>query len=172
LVDLPKNSWKSSLKQLKIEVTLVRMTSEGELKILIFFLFIWMPSLLWAAPPWEVEIAFPKLVFDQPVDLQSPQDGTNRLFVVERKGRILVFSNNPSTTKYNVFLDIQNEVNSRGGEEGLLGLVFHPEFFKNGYFFLNYTSKKPKKTVISRYQVDPKNPNQILPQSGKKNNRN
>jgi glucose/arabinose dehydrogenase len=42
-----------------------------------------------------------------------------------------------------------------GGEMGLLGLAFHPDYQENGYFYVNYTRVKPngQETVIARYQV-------------------
>ena len=136
--------------------------------IVIFaIIFLLIPWPLFSSE-WQAELAFPKLVFHQPVDLQTPRDGTNRLFVVERKGRIWVFPNNQDMSKTNLFLDIQTKVNSHEEEEGLLGLAFHPEFFKNGFIYLNYTSKSLKKILISRYQVDPKNPNQVNHQSEQK----
>lgn len=106
---------------------------------------------------FSLEEAFPYLTFSNPVDLQSPRDGTNRLFVVEQQGRIIVFVNDRNTTTKKVFLDISDRV-SWGGEMGLLGLAFHPQFSSNGYFYVNYTANNPRRTVISRFRVPPTNP--------------
>ncbi|MEJ5306626.1 MAG: PQQ-dependent sugar dehydrogenase [Ignavibacteria bacterium] len=106
---------------------------------------------------FSLEEAFPYLTFSNPVDLQSPRDGTNRLFVVEQQGRIIVFVNDRNTTTKKVFLDISDRV-SWGGEMGLLGLAFHPQFSSNGYFYVNYTANNPRRTVISRFRVSPTNP--------------
>ncbi len=106
---------------------------------------------------FSVVEAFPNLVFSNPVDLQSPRDGTNRLFVVEQQGRIIVFENNSNTTLKKVFLDITDRV-AWGGEMGLLGLAFHPQFETNGYFYVNYTASNPRRTIISRFKVSTTNP--------------
>lgn len=101
--------------------------------------------------------AFPNLSFSNPVDLQTARDGTNRLFVVEQQGRIIVFENNHNTTAKKVFLDITDRV-AWGGEMGLLGLAFHPQFSSNGYFYVNYTANNPRRTIVSRFQVSSTNP--------------
>lgn len=110
----------------------------------------------------EVQLtnAFPNLSFTQPVDLQAPGDGTGRLFIVTKPGIIYVFDNDPGVESSGVFLDITDEVNDVGGEEGLLGLAFHPNFTENGYFFVDYTASDPKRTVIARYSVSNTNPDQ------------
>src|SRR5215210_2104494 len=63
-------------------------------------------------------------------------DGSNRLFIVERPGIIKVLQSGSTTPT--VFLDITARVLS-GGEQGLLGLAFHPNYETNGRFFVNYT---------------------------------
>ena len=118
-------------------------------------------------PNYEFELAFPNLTFEDPVGIYRPEDGTNRLFVLEQPGKIKVFENISTVTDYDVFLDITNLVNQDGGytEEGLLGLAFHPNFSENGYFYVNYTDYSPKRNVIARYSVSSSNPNQADPQS-------
>lgn len=106
---------------------------------------------------YSVEEAFPFLTFSNPVDLQSARDGTNRLFVVEQQGKIFVFQNDRNTSTKKVFLDITDRV-SWGGEMGLLGLAFHPQFQTNGYFYVNYTANNPRRTVVSRFRVSSTNP--------------
>lgn len=105
-----------------------------------------------ASAQFRLENAFPKLTFLQPLDLQSPRDGSNRLFVVTQKGIIYVFENDSSTTGKKVFLDISDEI-VYGGEMGLLGLAFDPGFKDNGYFYVNYTAPSQLRTVIARYRV-------------------
>jgi glucose/arabinose dehydrogenase len=97
-------------------------------------------------------VAFPALTFRRPVDLQQPNDQTDRLFVVEQEGIISVFPRNAPTAK-KTFLDIAARVDDAGTEEGLLGLAFHPQYKTNGYFFVNYTASNPERTVISRFKV-------------------
>jgi len=98
--------------------------------------------------------AFPKLSFNSPVDFTHANDGSNRLFVVEQRGVIQTFENNINTETKSVFLDIVSRVSS-GGEMGLLGLAFHPNFKNNGFFFVNYTRNSPRRqTVIARFKVN------------------
>lgn len=73
--------------------------------------------------------------FSQPIDIQSA--GDDRLFIVEQAGRIKVL-NADGTTNATNFLDISSQISS-GGERGLLGLAFHPEYATNGFFFVNYS---------------------------------
>jgi len=112
---------------------------------------------LTAIAQYNFEIAFPNLTFSSALDLQNAHDGSNRIFVVEQSGIIKVFpnQNNISTTK--TFLDITDRVTS-GGETGLLGLAFHPNYKNNGYFYVNYTATNPLRTVISRFSISGSNP--------------
>ncbi len=107
----------------------------------------------------ELEVAFPNLSFENPLDLQDAKDNTNRLFVVEQPGVIRVFANESTVTTTKVFLDIRDRVDY-GGEKGLLGLAFHPDFKNSGYFYVDYTAPNPLRTVIARYHVPPQTPDQ------------
>ncbi len=106
---------------------------------------------------FSLENAFPNLSFNDPLDLQNSGDGTDRIFVVERAGRIKVFPNSSTVTSLKTYLDITDRV-SGGGEMGLLGLAFHPDYENNGYFYVNYTVSNPRKTRISRFKVSSENP--------------
>jgi glucose/arabinose dehydrogenase len=105
--------------------------------------------------------AFPSLSFKKPVDFQNANDGSNRLFVVEKSGKIHVFNNTRDANETLIFLDISHLVSEEGNEMGLLGLAFHPQFASNGYFFVDYTTNSPRRTVIARYQVYSSQPNQV-----------
>ena len=106
---------------------------------------------------YNFEVAFPNLTFSSALDLQNAGDGSNRLFAVERAGRIKVFLNESTVNTTKMFLDITDRVTS-GSETGLLGLTFHPNYESNGYFYVNYTAPNPLRTVISRFQVSSTNP--------------
>jgi len=69
---------------------------------------------------------------NSPVYVTNAHDGSNRLFVIEQPGRILVLQ--PGSSAPAVFLDIRNRV-SFSGEQGLLGLTFHPRVFSEPSFF-------------------------------------
>ena len=88
--------------------------------------------------------------FDRPVLVTNASDGINRLFVVEKPGRIVIVRD--GAKQATPFLDIQPLVGSGGNEQGLLGLAFHPGYASNGWFFVNYTDLEGN-TVIARYQV-------------------
>jgi glucose/arabinose dehydrogenase len=102
----------------------------------------------------QIENAFPNLSFSAVTDIQAPPDGTDRLFVLERAGRIRVFDADSTTAETTTFLDIQDQVDTRG-EGGLLGLAFHPEYAQNGQFFTYYITSRngPFRSVVSRLTV-------------------
>jgi glucose/arabinose dehydrogenase len=95
-----------------------------------------------------------------PVDIANA--GDSRLFVVEQRGNIKIVS---ATGIINTqpFLNITDRV-VYGGERGLLGVAFHPNFKSNGFFYVNYIGKGDS-TNISRFTVSAGNPNSADPQS-------
>lgn len=96
--------------------------------------------------------AFPNLTFENPVDIQTPEDETDRIFIVSQKGKIFVFPNDMNVNSADLFLDISEKV-LFGGEQGLLGLTFHPDFKSNGKFFVDYVADNPRRTVVSSFTV-------------------
>jgi glucose/arabinose dehydrogenase len=106
-------------------------------------------------PRYAIEEAFPSLEFRRPVDLQSPRDGSGKLFVVEQDGVIRVFPNRADAREATVFLDLREKVNTGGNEMGLLGLAFSPEFAKDKTFFVDYTASKFTRRItrVSRFRV-------------------
>ena len=121
--------------------------------------------------------AFNNLIFDRPLGIENAGDGTNRLFVVEHRGVILVINNVSATQSgetvqlkgidatSNVFLDIQDQVFFDENEQGLLGLTFHPDYENNGFFYLNYIADNPLRSVISQFSVSSGDPNEADPNS-------
>lgn len=92
--------------------------------------------------------------FASPVDIENC--GDSRLFVVEQDGLIRILNSN-GTINPTPFLNITSLTN-QSGEQGLLGLTFHPNYSTNGLFYINYTNTSGN-TVIARYSVDSGNPN-------------
>ncbi len=127
----------------------------ASLALVAFILFTHPPNA--AGQSVILKDAFPNLTFANPVDLQHAGDGSDRLFIVRQAGFISVVQNSPSASSSKTFLDIDSAVQS-GGELGLLGLAFHPSYESNGYFFVNYTSPSPLRTVVSRFSVSASNP--------------
>jgi len=100
-----------------------------------------------------------------PVDLQQPNDGSGRLFVVEKAGTIRIVQN--GALQPTPFLDITSKVDSIPGEMGLLGLAFHPDFAQNRRFFVHYDRivNGQIQSVIAEYLVLPTNANLADPAS-------
>ncbi len=99
-----------------------------------------------------------------PVDVTSAGDGSGRLFVVEQGGRIRIVKDGVLVAR--PFLDIADRITS-GGERGLLGLAFHPDFPTDPRFFVNYTDLKGN-TVVAQFSVDPTDPDLADPAGGLK----
>lgn len=102
--------------------------------------------------------------FEQPLLLTHAGDGTNRLFVVEKAGRIKIIQDGETLTS--PFLDLTAVVESESSERGLLGLAFHPGYAVNGRFFVNYTNLAGD-TIVAEYRVSDQNPNLADSTSGK-----
>jgi glucose/arabinose dehydrogenase len=85
--------------------------------------------------------------------------GDSRLFIVQQGGQIRVIQDNALLAT--PFLNISS-LTSASGEQGLLGLAFHPNYATNGQFFINYTNLSGD-TVIARYTVSSTNPNVANP---------
>lgn len=97
-----------------------------------------------------------------PVGMGVAGDGSGRLFILEQEGTIRIWQN--GQMEKTPFLDIRDRVGGRGSEQGLLGIAFHPQYARNGYFYLNYTDRAGD-TVIARFQADPPSANVANPDS-------
>ena len=98
-----------------------------------------------------------------PVFVTSPGDGTHRLFIVEKTGRIRILTG--GTVLATPFLSLASSV-STGGEQGLLGLAFHPSFKTNHKFYVDYTDTSGN-TVIREYRASASSPNRTAAGSGR-----
>ena len=111
-------------------------------------------------PEKPLQLALEQVVtgLANPVDLQEPPDSSGRLFVIEQPGTIRIIQ--AGTLVSMPFLDITSRVAS-GGEMGLLGLAFHPDFAQNRRFFVDYTSTAggTLHTVIAEYHASGTDPN-------------
>lgn len=105
-----------------------------------------------ASPPLPAALALQPVAqgLSSPLALTTP-NGDARLFIVEQIGRIRVVKNGALLT--DPYLDIQSKLTS-GGERGLLGLAFHPDFASNGFFYVNYTDLQGN-TKVERYHATP-----------------
>lgn len=89
--------------------------------------------------------------FTSPVEIAHPPNDS-RLFVVQQGGAIKIL-NSDGTVNATAFLTLTSSTIVSGGERGLLGLAFHPDYTTNGYFYVNYTRAGDGATVIARYSV-------------------
>lgn len=105
-----------------------------------------------ARAQYILERAYPSLTFASPVDIRPANDGTNRMFVVEKNGYIRVFNADYQTATTKVFLDISYKVRT-AGEAGLVGLAFDPKYSANGTFYIFYETKYPTHSIVARMHV-------------------
>ncbi len=96
----------------------------------------------------------------QPVFVGHAGDSLNRLFIVEQAGIIKVLQ--PGETEPTTFLDISAKILA-GGERGLLGLAFHPQYASNGRFFVFYTRAGDGALIIAEYAASPSTSNTASP---------
>lgn len=93
-----------------------------------------------AAPGWVPIEAFPGLTFTNPSVFEEAAD-TGHIFVGNLDGQIYAFENDPGATEKRLVLDISDH--NQGGDAGILGMAFHPEFNQpaspnRGYIYLHY----------------------------------
>src|SRR2546423_554389 len=102
------------------------------------------PQLAGGSPAINLELVTNQL--NQPVYATHAGDGSGRIFVVEKKGRIVIVRGGGPPT---VFLDVAPLVGSGGSEQGLFSVAFHPSYASNGLFFVDYTDRNGD-SVIAR----------------------
>lgn len=147
-----------------------------KLKLISIGFFIFFQTSSWGAKfqPCQTKEPFPplpsielKLIaggLRSPVGLTHSRDATGRLFIIEQGGTIRIWQEGKVLAE--PFLDIRKQVDS-GGEKGLLGLAFHPNFSKTQKFYINYTAtQKGLHTFISEFKTGSKK-NQADPKSEK-----
>ncbi len=96
----------------------------------------------------ELQLELVASGFSSPLELKHA--GDERMFVAERGGQIKILLAD-GTVNPTPFLNISSIITS-GGERGLLGLAFHPDYSNNGYFYVYYTNLSGN-TQISRFTV-------------------
>jgi glucose/arabinose dehydrogenase len=116
-----------------------------------------------ASLPYTTERAF-KLSFEQPLGIVSAPGETNRLFILEKPGRIVVITDLEHPTK-KTFMDLTRLVGSDEVEQGVLALAFHPKFAENHQFFVWYTANREENGTmirqdrLSRFTLSTDDPN-------------
>ena len=112
--------------------------------------------------------------FDQPLYVASPPADRSRVMVVEQPGRILVVRDGRRLRQ--PFLDIRSKVLA-GGEQGLLGLAFAPDYARSGHFYVYYTRKDGRQAVSefrrsSSDRANPASERQVLVMADPEGNHN
>ena len=98
-----------------------------------------------------------------PLFVTHAGDGSNRLFIVERSGKICIYKNSALNAK--PFLDLSAMINITGGEQGLLGLAFAPDYSTSGRFYVVYTMESSNTIALARYLVS-SDPDRAITASG------
>jgi uncharacterized repeat protein (TIGR03806 family) len=111
-----------------------------------------------AAPATQVKVgfenAFPSLQIPDLIQIFRRPGDTESWFAVTAVGKIFRFEDRPDVAELLPVLDISDVVVS-GGELGLLGLAFHPDYLSNGRAFVYYSTEVGGfRTVIAEYRVD------------------
>jgi len=105
-------------------------------------------------------------LFD-PINVTNAGDGSGRVFVIERFGRIMIIDAD-GTMLEEPFLDIGDLLLTTGSEQGLLGVAFHPDYAENGLFYVNYTDTRSNgNEYLVEYSVSEDDPNLADPDSGR-----
>ncbi|HYE06321.1 MAG TPA: PQQ-dependent sugar dehydrogenase [Planctomycetota bacterium] len=115
-------------------------------------------------PDIRFEPVWPQLTFERPLAVVPAGDGSQRLFVVEQAGRIWVVPAKRDAER-SLALDLRAKVLSKGSEEGLLALAFHPRHAENRQLFIYYSAADPRRVVLSRLTIDAKDPARVAPDS-------
>ncbi len=118
-----------------------------------------------AASPRAASIRLHRIAsgLSAPVFVTAAHDGSGRLFIVEKTGAIRIWKD--GAVRPTPFLDISGSV-SKGSEQGLLGLAFHPRFRSNGRFFVDFTNRDGD-TVVREYRVSAAHPNRVDTATGR-----
>lgn len=103
----------------------------------------------------KLERAVPKVRLDErPVFVGVAPGDTQNLYVVHQAGLIFVVENRDDASSKRVFIDLRDRIRT-GGEDGLLGLAFHPGFASNGMFYVYYSVREGARRTRVSYFIAP-----------------
>lgn len=104
--------------------------------------------------------AFGPMKFNQPLGIVSAPGDRDRIFILEKTGRLLVLDLTSPTPKHRVFLDLTARIRDSSSEQGLLALAFHPDWKKNRQFYIWWTSTegRTREDRLSRFLVSATDP--------------
>ena len=118
-----------------------------------------------ALPKVTLREVFPALAAERPLWLAQAPDDSDRIFIMEQRGRILIVRPGSDGAEAKEFLNIVERKPFMENEEGLLGMAFHPGFKTNGLFYIYYSQQNPKRSVVSEFKVSATDPNKADPAS-------
>lgn len=118
----------------------------------------------------KIQLKLKKLAtgFSSPVGMACPDDGSGRMFIFEQSGKVIIYKN--GTIVKTPFINISSRLdglNIAYSEKGLLGMAFHPDYKRNGKFFLYYSAPHSQKgfdhkSVIAEFRVSPEDPDKAI----------
>ncbi len=107
----------------------------------------------------ELSDAFTGIRFNQPIFMTQASEQEENFYVVEQSGVIKLVTKRPNTNASSQnFANLRNKVSQQGGEMGLLGLAFAPDYETSGYFYVSYTADNPVRLAIARMRRSLTNP--------------
>jgi glucose/arabinose dehydrogenase len=118
--------------------------------------------------PGNIAIKLIKVADDlaEPVNVAAPNDGTGRLFIIERPGVIQVIKDGKKQKR--PFLDLKDKTISSFLELGMFSMAFHPDFKNNGKVYVCYADLWFNgASMITEFTVSKANPDKIDPDSAK-----
>jgi len=102
---------------------------------------------------YELVNAYPNLTFQEAL-LVDDVPGENRMIVVEQRGNIKVFNDDPAVATSAVILDYSDNIATSSGEQGLLGFAFDPEFTENRFVYIYHTQVVTNASIVTRLPWD------------------
>ena len=120
--------------------------------LILLFQLVLISQALLAQPVLSLSASVIPSGLSQPMQLVNAGDRTNRIFIVQKGGTVLVY--NSSFVLQGTFLTVTNV--STDGERGLLSMAFHPDYETNGFFYVYYTNNTMGSVgdlEIARYHV-------------------
>jgi len=104
----------------------------------------------------QLQDPFPDLpALTSPLAMYMSPGNSSYWYVIQQTGQVVRFSNSLSANSLSTFIDINDGRLTSGGERGLLGMAFHPDFDNNGFVYLSYTNNTSGlNSRISRFNLD------------------
>ncbi|HXD01536.1 MAG TPA: PQQ-dependent sugar dehydrogenase [Verrucomicrobiae bacterium] len=135
-----------------------------------------LPAVAQPLPHIRLRAAFPALTLDRPVWMCQAPDGSDRRFIVEQTGRILIIPGGSDGSVVKEFLNITERKPyvdfGANTHVGLISIAFHPGYKTNGLFYIFYaqtnanpTGQFPRRNVISEFKVSATDPDRADPAS-------